>query len=129
VRVVVLALALTALGGCRLGPDDGSAADVATRFHAMVEQGVGDGACAVLAPETKAQLESSQGEPCAQAITKVALGTGTEVLSSDAYGTNARIVLDGDVVFLAAFEKRWLVVSAGCRPRPDRSYDCALEGG
>jgi hypothetical protein len=121
-------VALTTLAGCRIAPDDGSAAEVAERFHAAVRAGDGSVACGLLTPDTRSKLESSEGQPCPLAITAHELEAAEAALRTDVYGTNARVDLDGDVVFLAAFEKRWLVIAAGCSPRRDQPYDCTLGG-
>jgi len=39
------------------------------------------------------------------------------------WGTQARVVFDADVVFLARFPAGW----QGCEPAPD-TYDCTVEG-
>jgi hypothetical protein len=128
-RVVVVALAVTALGGCRLTPDDGSAAEAAERFHAALQRGDGSAACRLLTPDTRSALEGSEGQPCPNAITAQDLRPASAAIKTDAYATNARVVMDGDVVFLAAFERQWLVVAAGCSPRQDEPYDCTVGGG
>jgi len=43
------------------------------------------------------------------------------------WGTQARVVFDADVVFLARFPAGWQVSAAGCEPAPD-TYDCTVEG-
>ena len=34
-----------------------------------------------------------------------------------------------DTVFLAHFPTGWKITAAGCRPRPQRPYQCEIKGG
>lgn len=118
-----------AVGGCGAvaGRED-VAADTARRFLAAVDEGDGSTACALLAPDTVSRLEESSAEPCDQAVTEEDLPEPGAVESAQVYGQWAQVVLSGDTVFLAEFRDGWRVVAAGCRPRGERPYDCAVEG-
>jgi len=129
-RIGLLALAVvTALAGCG-GPGgrEDAAAAVAVRLLDAVDQGDGADACAILAPETLADLEQSADQPCAEAILDEDLPAPGRVTNTNVYGQWAQVRLDDDTVFLAVFPGGWRVVAAGCRPRADRPYDCALQG-
>ena len=125
--VVAASLAATGCGGP--GGREDAAAAVAVRLLDAVGQGDGAAACAVLAPETLAELEESADQPCAEAVLDEDLPAPGEVTGTDVYGQWAQVRLDDDTVFLAVFPGGWRVVAAGCQPRGDRPYDCALQGG
>jgi hypothetical protein len=40
----------------------------------------------------------------------------------------AEVSFDGDTAFLTRMPGGWRVVAAGCRPRADDLYDCAVKG-
>ena len=125
-----LAVATLALTGCASVDERAdAAATVAVRLLTAVQGDDGTGACAVLAPETLRDLEESAGTTCAEAILDEDLPAPGDVRESQVFGQWAQVRLDGDTVFLAVFSDGWRVVAAGCTPRPERPYDCALQGG
>src|SRR4051812_37267491 len=116
--------------GCSGTVGDRSAAASATakRFAAAIRGRDFDGGCALLAPETRRELEDSAGKPCPQALEEEdppPLGREAGVA---VYGEHAEIRGDQDTVFLARFGGSWRVVAAGCKRRPDAPYDCAIKG-
>ena len=124
---------LLALAGCLAGCGSaGGRADaataVATRLLTATAGRDGESACAVLAPETVAELEQSADKPCPQAILDEDLPEPGPVTGASVYGQWAQVRLTGDTVFLAVFADGWRVVAAGCSPRDDRPYDCVLQG-
>lgn len=127
--VALVPLAALLLAGCgSVGERGDAAASTATRMLGAVEAGDGAEACAVLAPDTVADLEESAGRPCAEAILDEELPGAGAVTGTDVYGQWAQVRLTEDTVFLAAFPGGWRVVAAGCTPRADRPYDCVLRG-
>ena len=109
-------------------PDGDAAASTARGLLTATAAGDGAAACAILAPDTRAELEESAGKPCAEAITDEDLPRPGTVQTVDVYGQWARVVTSDDTVFLGAFGDGWRVVAAGCRPREERPYDCLLQG-
>ena len=88
----------------------------------------GSAACALLAPETRSELEQAEHKPCAQAILDSA-SDPQQVQSVQQWGNAAIASFESDTVFLARFDDGWKVTAAACRPRPERPYDCRLQGG
>ena len=127
---LVAALPVILLASCStLGPDSTAAADVAVAFHRAVQDGDGNAACGLLAPATVEDLESTSGQPCPDAVLAADLTDAREVQDTQAFGRGAQVLMDGDAVFLAVFDDRWLITAAGCTARGDRPYDCTLKGG
>jgi hypothetical protein len=129
-RPVIAAGVVLSLAGCTdAGQRHDAAADTATRLLSAVQEKDGAGACAVLAPDTIAELEQSSSKRCADAVLDEDLpGPGT-VDHVDVYGQWARVQMPGDTVFLAVFPGGWRVAAAGCTPRAGRPYDCVLQSG
>jgi hypothetical protein len=127
--LLLVPLAVLVTAGCGSVDARGTAAAAAAgRMLSDVEAKDGAGACAVLAPDTVAELEESAGKPCAEAILDEDLpGPGT-VTESNVYGQWAQVRLTSDTVFLGVFPGGWRVVAAGCTPRDQGPYDCALQG-
>lgn len=130
----VLAAAL-ALGGCSLQRPDAEDAGTAARdFVAAVEGGDGAAACALLAPRAQEALAEQAGTPCAEAVLgsdvvdALPAADATFVEPPVAYGRQSQVHLGGDVLFLVLDGEGWVVRAAGCTPRPDQPYDCAIEG-
>ncbi|MDQ0752422.1 hypothetical protein QF034_006653 [Streptomyces africanus] len=126
VAVVVLATA----GACGTPSErrDGVTAQL-TRFERALDAGQRQRLCAALAPSTREELEQSAKRRCAQAIGEQSLPAAGAVRRVDVYGEQARVVLDHDTVFLAHFPTGWKVTAAGCRPRPQRPYQCEIKAG
>jgi hypothetical protein len=115
-------------------PTSASAIEVTTDFYAAVDRADGAAACGLLAPVTVETLESDASAPCVEAVLDGHVGetltarTGAMPGSASVAGRQAQVVLTADVVFLTVSGTSWRIVAAGCDPRADRPYDCALEG-
>lgn len=123
----LVALAAT-LGGCSSVGDTSGAAGAAEAFHAATASGDGSAACSRLSVRVADELEQSAGSPCAEAVLAVDLPKASEVRDVQVWGGRGLVLLDHDVVFVAEFDDGWRVTAAGCSPRKDRPYDCAVKG-
>ncbi|UOY03802.1 hypothetical protein [Blastococcus sp. PRF04-17] len=83
--------------------------------------------CDLLAPMTLAALEEQAGAPCEEAVEELPL-RGGDVTAVEIWGGDAQVRLDGDTLFLTETRVGWRVVAAVCTPRPERPYDCEVEG-
>jgi hypothetical protein len=128
--VAACVLALAAAGCASVDERGRSAADVAAGMFRAVAGDDGTAACGMLAPETRSEVEQSHDDaPCAQAILDEDLPEPGPVTGTSVYGQWAQVRFSGDTVFLAVFPDGWRVVAAACEPRPDRPYDCRIQGG
>ncbi|MGW7262331.1 hypothetical protein [Streptomyces sp. NPDC054842] len=125
---------LTAVSACDTLPDrrDQVTTEV-TRFEQALGAENREQLCAALAPATREELEQSDKRRCQEAIglaiEEEELSAAGSVRGVDVYGDQARVVLERDTVFLAHFPTGWKVTAAGCRPRPQRPYECEIKGG
>ncbi|MEU9212187.1 hypothetical protein AB0D27_30680 [Streptomyces sp. NPDC048415] len=126
--VVVVALATVSACGTLSERRDGVTAEV-TRFEQALHAAQHERLCAALAPATREELEQSAKSRCEQAIGEQELPAAGAVRGVAVYGDQAQVVLEHDTVFLAHFPAGWKVTAAGCRPRPQRPYQCEIKGG
>ncbi|MCX5613390.1 hypothetical protein OHB39_38675 [Streptomyces sp. NBC_00047] len=107
--------------------------DAARQVGAAFEQALADAdyprACALLAPQTRQQLEDDESKPCGLALQGQDLPTAGEVQGTQVYGRQALLRLREDTLFLSQFDDGWKVVAAGCTPEADKPYRCSLKGG
>jgi hypothetical protein len=141
-RVAALSavVALATVSACASGEAD-QAVDVAAEFHAAVASHSGAGACALLAPETRSELEQSAQRSCDRAVLAESIPGVGQVADSKLFGGKAQVRFAGtrdggadraaiaDTVFLAEFPDGWKVVAAACTPRDRLPYDCQVKGG
>jgi hypothetical protein len=116
------------LSGCG-SQGTSQAAAAAQDFARSVAQSREPAACRILAPDTRSELEQSEGKPCAAALAATDLPDPGTLRSTRRYGTMSQAVFTNDTFFLSQFPGGWKVVAAGCEPRGDRPYDCTLQGG
>lgn len=128
----VLGSALVTGCGSQGNAESGNAEAAAVSFARDVGQAPAD-ACGLLAPQTREQLEESEG-PCASALSDQLVVDGNPpgrgpAESVEVYGKDAIVRLSSDTVFLARFGDGWRVTAAGCtRPQVGRPYDCKVRG-
>lgn len=126
---IVAAVTVATGAGCGSVASRGQAASlVAQHLLGAVDRNDGAAACALLAPNTAAEVVQSAEKDCAEAILDQDLPRPAQVTGDDVYGQWARVRLSDDTVFLAMFAGGWRVVAAGCTPRGDRPYDCTVQG-
>jgi hypothetical protein len=125
VRVLLLiGSAAVLLTGCS-STQQPEVEDVAARFEDPSADP--QARCDLLAPATLVALEEEASTPCEEAIEELPL-QGGEVTSVEIWGGDAQVRLGDDTVFLTETSVGWRVVAAACTPRPERPYDCEVEG-
>ncbi|MFC9816997.1 hypothetical protein ACFVJM_33610 [Streptomyces virginiae] len=105
------------------------ARQAATAFEETLARADYNAACELLAPQTRQQLEQDSEKPFGPALADERLPTADPVGTTQVYGRQALLQLDGDTLFLSQFDGGWKIVAAGCQPRPDEPYRCSLKGG
>jgi hypothetical protein len=127
--VALLVVATGSVSGCG-GGQSGDVDAVARQFYQALLTRDGAAACAVLAPQTKQELEKSAKQACAGVILREGIHGEGGPRRTDVYGTAARVQLGEDTAFLARFQDGWKVMAAGCRRQPhDQPFDCQVSGG
>lgn len=124
---VIAALPAVLLLAACVPAEQPAALQTATTFQQAVRQRDGQAACDLIAPEARDRLEAGSRQPCPAALT--ALDLSPDVPGSIAvWGDNAQLRLPSGALFLAKFRSGWKVTAAGCRPRPELPYACAVAG-
>jgi hypothetical protein len=99
------------------------------RFYDAYDRHDGRAACALLAPATRAEVESASEKPCAVGLLEEKLPTVGDVRGVSVSGDQAQVRMRGDTVFVAEFPEGWQVVAVGCARVVDKPYDCLVEAG
>jgi hypothetical protein len=105
-----------------------SQADVraaAQHFQTAVRNGDVQAACGMLADEARSSLERTSARSCPDALTALHL-RGDRPIAVQVWGDDGQARLPGGALFLARFGQGWKITGAGCRPRADRPYACAV---
>lgn len=116
--------ALLLLAGCATASQPDVQA-TAQRFQTAVRDHQTRTACSMLSEEARSSLETTSARPCPQALAALRLSAGSPI-SVDVWGNNAQARLPGGALFLSEFRSGWKITGAGCKPRPDRPYSCAV---
>ncbi|MDQ0994640.1 hypothetical protein [Streptomyces sp. V3I7] len=130
-RAATLLLLAAAASGCgATAARSGEAAALAETFEGMLHAHRTLAACALLAPETRSELQESQRSACASALGEQGLPEGGPVRDVEVYGRQAQVVLRDDILFLSRFDEGWRVVAAGCAAEPgEPAFTCTIKGG
>ena len=129
---LVLALVTAVVtGGCGRDADRDAVRTVTDRFHAALEEGDGETACAQLSEDTRKELETQEQEACAEAITSLQVEGGA-LTRVQVYVTNAKADLaSGESTYLSDTQEGWRISAVGCTPQEgkpaDVPYDCELQ--
>jgi hypothetical protein len=124
-QLAVAGAAALLLPGCA-GTQDVPAASAARGLLEAAHSGDGTGACELLAPAARSELEQQAGTSCEEAILEEDLGEGSGEATADVFDTMAQVRVGEETVFLSRYDGRWLVVGAACTPVPGRPYDCSI---
>lgn len=111
--------------GCA-GSQDEPVARTAEQLLSAVDSGDGAAACALLAPATRSELESTSGSPCEEAVLEEDLGPPGTAGRTQVFDTMAQTVVGPETLFLSRFDGEWLVTAAACTPVPGGPYDCSI---
>jgi hypothetical protein len=123
-----LAGGLLVLTGCSgQGNAENHNAEAAALAFASSARTSPTSACDLLAPDTRKELESTDG-PCDSSLPQQAAAGGGTVREVQVYGKDAIVHLSTDTVFLARFKDGWRVTAAACTSQGDRPYDCKIKG-
>jgi hypothetical protein len=120
----VVLLTATACGANLSSPSSHAAEE----FYRAIAAEDGAAACALLAPQTREEVEDSAEAPCRTAILDEDIPAAGAVADLHQYGGQAQVRFTGDTAFLAQFDNGWKVVAAACTPRGERPYNCKVEG-
>lgn len=123
--LAALGLTLTACGSSQ----DVDVGNVTEQFYGSIGRADGAQACALLTPSTRTELEQSSGKGCEQAILEELTEDRRDDYTLEVFGTMAVVEDAADTVFLTRLQNGWHVLAAGCAPRHDAPYDCAVAGG
>jgi hypothetical protein len=124
-RLGVAAAAVLQCAGCAAGQRETDPRDVAVGFLAAMGDGDTRAACALLAKDTRQDLEYSEGEPCANSLESVDIAGG-RVAEVAVWGDRAQARASTGTLFLVELNTGWRVVAAGCTRATDGTYDCLL---
>ena len=119
-------LVLGAVSSCAV--DVTSAVSAAQDFHRAVGASDWSTACSLLQPETREKTAEQDGGSCEAGLESLQLPEAGTLLKTEAYGREALVEFDGDVVFVAVSGSGWQITAAGCRPRGDSPYSCKVGG-
>ncbi|MBW4722470.1 hypothetical protein [Saccharothrix obliqua] len=111
----VLLLAAVLTSACGSGAAD-TARHAAEEFETAAATG-SDHACALLTDRAREDVD----------CTALGVPTGA-VVDVAVWGDAALVRTTGDTLFLRELNTGWRVAAAGCRPVPDRPYECEVGG-
>lgn len=122
--VAVVFLALPVLAGC-IPAATSDVRTAAQSFQDAMRTGDTRAACGMLSDDARSSLELTSARSCAAALTALNLPTAGPT-AVEVWGNDAQVRLPAGALFLAEFRTGWKITAAGCRPRPDQPYMCAV---
>jgi hypothetical protein len=128
---IIAAIGAVLLGvtGCGAPAQRVHAAEaVAVAFLRAYQAGDGEGACELIAPQTRSEVERQEQKPCPAAILAQQLPALGQVRRTEVYVQQGVVVTTQQTVFLTEFALGWRVTAAGCRTRGHRPTDCEVQG-
>jgi hypothetical protein len=114
------------LAGCASSGGERDASTVVSQFFDAAGRGDGQAACALLAPKTQDDLQTSDGQPCTESLPMDRLH-GT-VRQASVWSNWAQVSTEDGAVFLTEFDSGWLITAVGCQPNGDAPYRCVVGG-
>ncbi|WP_439380907.1 hypothetical protein [Amycolatopsis lexingtonensis] len=122
-KIVPVLAAAAMLSACSAA-DAPDAAEAAGKFVSAVAHHDGAAACVLLSPRARDGLGPvgcGAGSPVARLPQA---GVGSTVV----WGDEAQARSAADTLFLHDFPDGWRITGAGCHPRNEQVYDCAVGG-
>jgi hypothetical protein len=115
--------------GCGVSAAEHAPQETGRAFYQRLSDGDVTGACDLLSPAARTELEAQAGKPCARALPEQELPEVGEADPETArFSSMARLLYPDEVTFLSRYSQGWLVVAAGCTPSRSGVYDCKVEG-
>jgi ketosteroid isomerase-like protein len=115
------------LAGCGAPAGTDEVTRAATDWLAAARASDSARLCALLTPAAVDSVVTGD-ETCEQAVGGLDLPGDGPVGSVQVWSDEAQVKAGTDTLFLVRLGGGWRVDGAGCRPRPDRPYDCAVAG-
>lgn len=115
------------LAGCGAPAGTDEVTRAATDWLAAARASDSARLCALLTPAAVDSVVTGD-ETCEQAVGDLDLPGDGPVGSVQVWSDEAQVKAGTDTLFLVRLGGGWRVDGAGCRPRPDRPYDCAVAG-
>lgn len=129
VRTLAPVVLVLSLAACATPPSESSPlASVAVAFSQAIDTGDFAAACSLLTPAVRSDVEEEQGVACPEAVAALGLTSGGTVQDTKVYGRAALVTMVQDTTFLARSGTTWAIRAAGCAPKEEGPFDCALGG-
>jgi len=126
--LATLGLTALLLTGCGGRTED--VHDAARAWTEAVRASEWSTACALLAPATLDEVESSAQRPCVDALPQEVVPPPQRRGRAQAFGSSAQVSWGSETLYLAEVAGRWRVWAAACTPTAaDEPYDCRIAGG
>jgi hypothetical protein len=119
-----------AVGGCSAAEETSVAA--AARDFTSAAVGNPRLACAMLAPDTRHEVEQEGDGSCVDGLRQARPASPGSLERVTVAAGSAQAVFADEVVFLARFDTGWQVTAAGCsrtETDPARPYECDIKAG